>query len=194
MSEKTKKCPKCGEEIMLSAKKCKHCNSDLRSWFARHPLITIFVILPILISMISAAINDSQTTSPNGANSQDQAAVMKNQEEIKNKIKQIEIASSKIEEDSIGTPNLIATFKNNSDRAVDAVTLEAYFLNNYNEPVSEWNSKSDKPFYGTIQEKINPGGSHSSQWNLAVYDHATKIKSIRIIRVHFVGGEELSIE
>jgi len=178
---------------MFSAKKCKHCNSDLRSWFGRHPLITIFVILPVLISMISAALSDPQTA-PSGVNNQDRAAATKKQEDTQSKIKQIEIVSSKIEEDSIGTPNLIATFKNNSDRAVDAVTLEAYFLNNYDEPVSEWNSKSDKPFYGTIQEKINPGGSHSSQWNLAVYDHATKIKSIRIIRVHFVDGEELNID
>lgn len=42
MSEgKTKKCYKCKEEVLLSAKKCKHCQADLRNWFVRHPVWSI---------------------------------------------------------------------------------------------------------------------------------------------------------
>jgi hypothetical protein len=36
----TIQCPKCSESIQESAKKCKHCQADLRSWFVRHPILT----------------------------------------------------------------------------------------------------------------------------------------------------------
>ncbi|MBU2028677.1 zinc ribbon domain-containing protein [Patescibacteria group bacterium] len=47
--QQTKKCPKCGEEIQASAKRCKHCQADLRNWFARHKVITGIMILVVLI-------------------------------------------------------------------------------------------------------------------------------------------------
>ncbi len=39
----TKVCPKCSESIMDSAKKCKHCQADLRNWFVRHPILSVFL-------------------------------------------------------------------------------------------------------------------------------------------------------
>ncbi|MEI8061366.1 MAG: hypothetical protein WCG99_03685 [Candidatus Berkelbacteria bacterium] len=50
-----KKCPKCKEDIADGAIKCKHCNADLRNWFARHKFLTGFLGLIILIIIISAA-------------------------------------------------------------------------------------------------------------------------------------------
>ena len=50
-----KKCPKCKEDIADGAVKCKHCNADLRNWFARHKFLTGFLGLIILIIIISAA-------------------------------------------------------------------------------------------------------------------------------------------
>lgn len=50
-----KKCPKCKEDIADGATKCKHCNADLRNWFARHKFLTGFLGLIILIIIISAA-------------------------------------------------------------------------------------------------------------------------------------------
>ncbi len=47
----TKRCPKCGEEILKSAKRCKHCQADLRNWFARHKIISGLLLL-ILIGII----------------------------------------------------------------------------------------------------------------------------------------------
>jgi len=50
--EQTKNCPKCSEPIQATAKRCKHCQADLRNWFARHKVITgilIFIILMIII-------------------------------------------------------------------------------------------------------------------------------------------------
>lgn len=50
----TKKCPKCGELIQLSAKRCKHCQADLRNWFVRHKIITGILILLVIIIVVSA--------------------------------------------------------------------------------------------------------------------------------------------
>lgn len=52
--EQTKKCSKCGEEILASTKVCKHCKADLRNWFVRHKIITGILIL-IIIGIIASA-------------------------------------------------------------------------------------------------------------------------------------------
>lgn len=44
-TEQTKKCPLCKENILIDAIKCKHCRADLRSWFAKHPIITTIIVL-----------------------------------------------------------------------------------------------------------------------------------------------------
>ena len=61
----TKKCPKCQEDIQLSAKRCKHCSADLRNWFIRHKIITGILIL-FALGIIGSAIggeNNNQTNS-----------------------------------------------------------------------------------------------------------------------------------
>jgi len=50
---KTKKCPKCSEVIQASAKRCKHCQADLRSFFAKHKILTGFLALIIIIIFFS---------------------------------------------------------------------------------------------------------------------------------------------
>jgi RNA polymerase subunit RPABC4/transcription elongation factor Spt4 len=51
----TKSCPKCGELIQATAKRCKHCQADLRNWFARHKVLTgvggLIVIIILLASI-----------------------------------------------------------------------------------------------------------------------------------------------
>jgi len=56
----TKKCPKCQEEVLKSAKKCKHCGSDLRNWFMKHKIITAFLIL-MFIGILSGGGNPNNT-------------------------------------------------------------------------------------------------------------------------------------
>ncbi|MCX6763711.1 MAG: DUF4352 domain-containing protein [Candidatus Moranbacteria bacterium] len=62
--EQTKKCPKCGEDVLVSAKKCKHCQADLRNWFARHKILSgiLAIIVLIIFSSIVSSYNKTQET------------------------------------------------------------------------------------------------------------------------------------
>lgn len=45
MENETKECPQCKESILKNAKVCKHCNADLKSWFAKNKVITVGLVL-----------------------------------------------------------------------------------------------------------------------------------------------------
>jgi len=64
--QKTTKCPKCQEEIIAGAQKCKHCGSDLRVWWKRHKILTGIGIFFVLV-IISAAFSSGDKE--NGASS-----------------------------------------------------------------------------------------------------------------------------
>ena len=66
MNEETTKCPKCKEEVIKGAKKCKHCGADLRNWFMRHKIISVFLVL-MFISILSGGSNPNNSN--NGQNS-----------------------------------------------------------------------------------------------------------------------------
>lgn len=66
VKEQTKKCPKCGEEILMSAKICKHCKADLRNWFLKHKIITgIFIFIGIGIITSSMSNDEIKNTANN---------------------------------------------------------------------------------------------------------------------------------
>ncbi len=58
-----KPCPFCKKDISSDAIKCPHCQSELRSWFRRHPIVTgfllIFIVFPITMGIFS---NTTDTT------------------------------------------------------------------------------------------------------------------------------------
>jgi len=68
-NQTTKKCKYCQTDTPLGAKKCPNCWSDVRSWFIRHPLLTISVVIIIIIS-INSAIYWTKNSSSISSNSQ----------------------------------------------------------------------------------------------------------------------------
>ncbi len=60
----TKSCPKCSEQIQSSAKVCRHCQSDLRSSFAKHKILTGFLVLVVIVifSSVISSYNETQDT------------------------------------------------------------------------------------------------------------------------------------
>lgn len=60
----TKPCPFCKEQVSANAIKCPHCQSELRSWWRRHPLATalllIFVVFPVTVGIFSTESEPTQ--------------------------------------------------------------------------------------------------------------------------------------
>ena len=80
----TKKCNQCGEEVLKEAKKCKHCQTDLRSWARRHPIYTLFIVIMVLGIFMSSlpgsgtgtnSIDNVKTTQPTESDYEDAAAI-----------------------------------------------------------------------------------------------------------------------
>jgi hypothetical protein len=59
---KQKVCKHCKEPVAIGATKCPHCHSDLRNFFLRHPVITLF-LLAILVPTVIGALNDNKSSS-----------------------------------------------------------------------------------------------------------------------------------
>lgn len=52
-----KKCKSCQKEIDDKAKKCPHCQTDQRIWFARHPILTTILAI-IVIGLLGSGASD----------------------------------------------------------------------------------------------------------------------------------------
>lgn len=67
-----KKCRECKSEIASDAKRCPNCKAKQGSWFRRHPVLTVLLVL-FVIGIIGSAANGgskSSTTSNSAANNQ----------------------------------------------------------------------------------------------------------------------------
>lgn len=63
-----KKCKSCKSEIDGEATKCPHCQTDQRSWFRRHPILTGLLVL-FIIGIIGSAADSSKNSSNSTSNS-----------------------------------------------------------------------------------------------------------------------------
>lgn len=66
---KTKSCPYCKEQVPISAIKCSHCQSDLRTWARRHPIVTFFLFIFFIGVVTNAFKDESSSTSQPTASS-----------------------------------------------------------------------------------------------------------------------------
>lgn len=167
----TKKCPKCGELIQASAKRCKHCQADLRNWFVRHKIITGILILIVLGIIVSAGGNkDKSTTSDNNTSD----------------AKKTEAVTYKISE-AIQADNLELTVTSAQEKKQVG---SQYFQSNPSEGGTyvavQWKYKniSDKPIGTFSQPRINlvdsAGTSYDADIN-ASGSYATELKLDRKI-------------
>lgn len=64
MSEATKKCRKCQEDIPLKAKVCSKCKAKQGNWFQRHIILTVILGI-ILFAIINGAMDGDKKSSTN---------------------------------------------------------------------------------------------------------------------------------
>jgi len=58
-------CKHCTKEVASGAKRCPHCQGDLRNWFSRHKILTgilVFVLIIIGLSSIGGGSDSSSST------------------------------------------------------------------------------------------------------------------------------------
>lgn len=63
---KSKKCPSCQNEISFETTKCPYCGKDFKSWFKRHPILTViigFFIFSNIIGGLSSIFYSKKTSS-----------------------------------------------------------------------------------------------------------------------------------
>jgi uncharacterized membrane-anchored protein YhcB (DUF1043 family) len=156
--------------------------------------IFILILIATTISGNKEVNNDLNLSDNLDNNNQIEEVVDNEKEEIKKRIEEnIEVLSTKIEEDIMGTPNLVVSLRNNTDKTIDGINIESRFSNNFNEPVKGLEF-DDEPFGGTSQQIIEAGETFEFQWMLVFYDGATKVDNFKITRVHFDDGEDWNLE
>lgn len=72
MSEAMKKCKDCQSDIPKNAKRCPNCTADQRSWFSRHPILTILgliIFVPIMIASLDTSETPASSTASNNTSS-----------------------------------------------------------------------------------------------------------------------------
>src|SRR3990172_4725789 len=81
-----KKCKACQKEIDDKAKKCPHCQTDQRNWFARYPIMTGLLGLIVFIVIISA----TGTSGSNSKSSNVSSDVKTREQDVKEETTKIE--------------------------------------------------------------------------------------------------------
>lgn len=171
----TKSCPKCGEAILASAKKCKHCQADIRNWFARHKVLTGIAIV-IVIAIIASAGGSDDKGENKSASSDSKSADTKKDEVVTYKVS-----------DAIKAENLELTVTSVQEKKQVG---SQYFQSNPSEGGTyvavQWKYKnsSDKPIGTFSQPRINLVDSNGTSYDAdinASSSYATEIKLDRKI-------------
>jgi hypothetical protein len=101
-----------------------------------------------------------------------------------------------ITENIIGTPELNLVVLNKSGKDIDAFEFECKLYDTFDRPVNKVGSKSNV-FRGIAQNILlkSDGETYGADypwdvftWNLTLYENATKVKDIKILKVHFTDG------
>lgn len=168
--EQTKKCPKCGEEILMSAKICKHCKADLRNWFLKHRVITgvlILIVIGIISSVSGKDKGENKVVSSDNKQKQEQV-IYKVSDIIKAGNLEIMITSAQ-EKKQVGSQY----FKSNPSEGGTYITVQWKYKNT-----------SDKPINSFSQPRINLVDGSGTIYDLdlgASGNYATELKLDRKI-------------
>lgn len=144
-----KKCKSCQKEIDDKAKKCNHCQSDQRIWFAKHKILTGIFIVILLVTISNSG--DKNTKEQKNLNNETQTPI---------ETQQISPTKEVVKPTNIVQPTKKETVKSVEKISSSGVTMSQF--NNikegmtYNEVVSilgssgELLSSSDMAGYKTV--------------------------------------------
>lgn len=158
----------------------------------------VLIILGVVLFFTYSAFNNARDKArdaanfPSGATAGTTADEAAKQEALKKRVEvfaKVELLNVRIEKNIIDVPELRLTIKNNTGRDIDAVQFETTFRNNFDEVLRDWSGKTT--FGGSYQQVIKNGQTAEVSTQLVQHEHATKADPPRIIRIHFVDGEDV---
>lgn len=65
--KETKKCKSCDKEISVKATKCPYCQTDLRSWFGRHPILTVLGLFVLFVVVLGSSPSKNENKQGNNS-------------------------------------------------------------------------------------------------------------------------------
>lgn len=75
INEEKKKCRYCQQDISIKATRCPHCHGDLRSWAARHKILTGIFVCAVIIFWLGVIGSASNHTTSGTSNTYDDLKV-----------------------------------------------------------------------------------------------------------------------
>lgn len=98
----------------------------------------------------------------------------------------VKILKYRLAEDEIGDPVIVLTYKNDSNKNIDALTFSVDCFDNFNEPVNKMSGGNT--FTGISQSVLRSGKRQMNYWTMYLFDNATKVSVPEITKVHFTDG------
>lgn len=175
------------------AKKCKHCNADLRNWFVKHPIWTLAICSFFVYSIFQAYHESTPEYQLEQQAIENQKIITEKKiQENKAILSTVKIVKSEITDWSF-KPMLNVTIKNESGKDIDWAKLKASFQNNFKENV--YADISGEEFYKWIvQEVLKDWATKTFKWQLSLYGNATIIKTLELVEVHFTDWETITLD
>ncbi|MFH1863168.1 MAG: hypothetical protein ABH878_10210 [bacterium] len=154
----------------------------------------VLIILGVILFFAFSSLNDAQDRAQEAAGTNPNTAEedVAKQEALKKRneaFAKVQLLNVRIEKNIIDVPELRLTIKNTTGRDIDAVVFETTFSNNFDEGIRDWSGNST--YTGSYQEVIKNGATADISSQLVQWEHATKVKTPKLIRVHFVDGEDV---
>lgn len=130
-----KKCKACEKDIAKGVKKCVHCGKDQRNFFMRHKILTGFLGIVLLVTLVNIGSEDSNQNEASDAVAKDTTEIENDGQESaveNNEDKSETDSDDEVERVKIGDPAEIAnvTFTVNNIEETDVIESGNEFIDN----------------------------------------------------------------
>jgi len=159
-----KTCKFCKSEIDKDAKRCPKCHGDLRSWPARHPILTGLMAIIGLVILVSSAGGKSGSTKTGSSSNQAQEPQYKIGDTIKTDNFEVTITSAK-ERSSVGS----SYFRKSPSEGGTFLAVQWSYKNISDKPINTFNFPSIRLVDSnstTYDSDIGTSGNFATELNL----------------------------
>ncbi len=151
-------------------------------------IVIAVIVIPLILSSVGVGKGTSNKSSEAPKPTVDVAA----KQAQKELLSKVELVNPRIELNIIEQEEFRVSVKNSTGRDIDAIRFTGKFQNNFGEPVPDWSG--NYTYRSGYQGVIKAGASEQLSEQLVTWRSPTKVVDLQIIQVHFVDGEDISLE